>query len=108
MPTVGDVVLIGIRYHERPGSKFRPAVVLLDTGDQDFVAAPVTSQRRGEIHELELFDWRQAGLNVPSWARVHKLGVMSKVDIARHLGRLTGRDRASLDTLLCRVFCERS
>ena len=32
----GEVVLIRIDFHQRPGGKVRPAVVLLDTGDEDF------------------------------------------------------------------------
>jgi len=34
----GDVVLIRMRFHQTQGSKVRPALVLLDTGDDDFVA----------------------------------------------------------------------
>jgi hypothetical protein len=37
-----EVVLIRIDFHQASGFKVPPAVVLLDTGDDDFVAAPVT------------------------------------------------------------------
>jgi len=43
---LGEVVLIRMQFHQAPGSKVRPALVLLDTGDDDFVAAPVTSEPR--------------------------------------------------------------
>jgi len=36
----------GIRFHQAMGAKVRAAVVLLDAGDDDSVAAPSTSQRR--------------------------------------------------------------
>src|ERR1017187_4073771 len=39
----GEVVLIRIEFHQTPGGKLRQAVVLLDAGDDDFVAAPITS-----------------------------------------------------------------
>ena len=42
----GDVVLIRMDFHQTTGAKVRPAVVLLDTGDEDFVAAPITSRAR--------------------------------------------------------------
>jgi hypothetical protein len=42
----GDVVLIRIGFHQTPGGKLRPAVVRLDSGDDDFVAAPITSLLR--------------------------------------------------------------
>jgi hypothetical protein len=34
----GEVVLIRIEFHQTSGGKLRPAVVLLDSGDEDFVA----------------------------------------------------------------------
>jgi len=42
-------------------------VVLLDTGDDDFVAAPITSQSKQTGYDLRLEDWQMAGLNVASW-----------------------------------------
>jgi hypothetical protein len=39
---LGEVVLIRMLFHQAPGSKVRPALVLLDPGDNDFVAAPIT------------------------------------------------------------------
>ena len=33
-------------FHQAVGGKVRPAIVLLDAGDDDFVAAPVTSRDR--------------------------------------------------------------
>ena len=35
----GEIVLIRIDFHQTPGGKFRPAVVLLDSADDDFAAA---------------------------------------------------------------------
>jgi hypothetical protein len=42
----GEVVLLRIDFHQTPGGKLRPAVVLLDSADDDFVAAPITSRLR--------------------------------------------------------------
>ena len=41
-----DVVLSRLPFHQTGGSKIRPAVVLLDVGDDDFLMAPVTSRMR--------------------------------------------------------------
>ena len=43
-----------MQFHEATGAKVRPAVVLLDTGDSDFVAAPVTSQARNSEFDLTI------------------------------------------------------
>ena len=67
---LGEVVLIRMLYHQAPGSKVRPALVLLDPGDNDFVAAPITSQQRVSEYDLAIEDWRTAGLNVASSGRI--------------------------------------
>lgn len=103
----GEVVLIRVLYREGTGGKVRPAAVALDAGDDDFVAAPVTSQRRDSGYELALKDWRGAELNVPSHIRVHKLAVLAKADIVRRLGHLRERDREAFEALLCQAFCLR-
>lgn len=100
-----EVVLIRIDFHQASGFKVRPAIVLLDTGDEDFVAAPVTSRPRQAEPDFTIADWRAAGLNVPSTIRIHKLTVLAKADIARSLGVLAEADRDALAGLLCRTFC---
>lgn len=104
----GDVVLIHIRFHQGEGGKVRPALVLLDSGDDDFVAAPVTSQPRGAKYDVPLEDWRLAGLNTASYARLHKLTVLSKADVVRRLAPVTPKDRQSLGEALCTAFCPAS
>ena len=104
----GEVVLIRMRFHQTTGAKVRPAVVLLDSGDEDFVAAPITSQSRDSEYDLAIGDWRSAGLNVESFVRVHKLTILAKADILRSLGLVSDRDRDSLLSILCRSFCPRA
>lgn len=102
---VAEVVLIRMQFHQAPGSKIRPALVLLDPGDEDFVAAPITSQPRASEFDLIVVDWQTAGLNVPSMVRVHKLTVLAKADIVRRLGVCSRADGEALAKLLCRIFC---
>jgi mRNA interferase MazF len=101
---LGDVVLLRMEFHQREGGKVRPAVVLLDTGDEDFVAAPITSRPRLSEYDLPLREWSDAGLNVPSFVRVHKLTVLPKSGIVRSLGCLTNPDRDALAQVLARAF----
>ena len=44
MHPIGEVVLIRIGFHQGPGGKVQPAIIVLDSGDDDVVAAPVTSR----------------------------------------------------------------
>lgn len=82
----------------------RPAVVLLDAGDDDFVAAPVTSRPKLSEYDLPVQEWKTARLNVPSFIRVHKLTVLPKSGIVRQLGSLTKSDRDALVQILIRAF----
>jgi mRNA-degrading endonuclease toxin of MazEF toxin-antitoxin module len=100
----GEVVLIRIDFHQTPGGKLRPAVVLLDSRDDDFVAAPVTSQLRVSPFDLPLQQWQEAGLNVASTVRVHKLTVLAKNEVVRQLGQLSDTDRAAVTQVLRRAF----
>jgi mRNA interferase MazF len=101
---LGEIVLVRMHFHQAAGTKVRPAAVLLDTGDDDFVAAPVTSAPGRSEFDIAIEDWRQAGLNVASTIRVHKLTVLSKPEILRTVGTLTERDRKSLGTALYHAF----
>jgi mRNA interferase MazF len=101
----GEVVLIRVRFHQTAGAKVRPAVVLLDTGDEDFVAAPITSQKRDSSSDPPIANWQGAGLNVASYIRIDKLTVLAKSDIARSLGSLAANDRTALESLVCHIFC---
>lgn len=100
----GEVVLIRIDFHQTPGGKLRPAVVLLDSADDDFVAAPITSRLRVSDFDVPIHQWREAGLNAASTIRVHKLTVLAKDEIVRRLGDLPGADRAALTEVLRRAF----
>lgn len=100
----GEVVLIRIDFHQTPGGKIRPTVVLLDAGDDDFVAAPITSHPPRSDFDLAIRHWRVAGLNVASTIRVHKLTVLAKDEVARRLGELASADRTTLAEVLRRAF----
>ena len=100
----GEVVLIRIDFHQTPGGKLRPCVVLLDTADDDFVAAPITSRLRISDFDIPIHQWREAGLNIASVIRVHKLTVLSKDEVVRRLGELATADRSALKRVLRRAF----
>ena len=102
----GEVVLIRMQFHQTTGVKIRPAVVLLDTGDDDFVAAPITSQLRHTDYDLFLEDWRAAGLNVASCVRVHKLSVLPKADIVRSWRAFRRKTRTHSEIICCAPFLQ--
>jgi mRNA-degrading endonuclease toxin of MazEF toxin-antitoxin module len=104
----GDVVLVEVRFHQAPGAKVRPAVVVLDSAMRTLLALRSPRGDARPEFDLNLAGWQAAGLNVPSIARVHKLAVLAKANIRRVLGRLSDDDLAHLRVALCRAFCPRT
>lgn len=80
-------------YTQGVGGKQRPALVLLDAGDDDLVLARVTSQADVSAFDVALKDWQAAGLLLPSWVRLHKLATLEKRLVKRQLGQLTLLDK---------------
>jgi mRNA interferase MazF len=105
MLRTGDLFLIEVPFHQKRGGRVRPVVVILNTGDDDFVGAAVTSHALRSNEDLAIEDWAEAGLNVPSVVRLHKLATLTKDRIRKPLGRLTSRDWDRLTKQVCRLYC---
>ena len=100
MYNFGDIVLIEYPYTDNIGIKKRPAVVLKDTKDSDFIAARITGQLRESKYDIVIDDWRSAGLLKPSIIRVHKLASLETKLIKSILGQLSSTDFNKLSRCL--------
>ncbi|MCI0475251.1 MAG: type II toxin-antitoxin system PemK/MazF family toxin [Anaerolineales bacterium] len=100
----GDIVLVSFPFVDNEQTKRRPALVLLDTGDADLVVARVTSQPRQDEFDIEIADWRGAGLLVSSVARLSKLATLEKSLVARTLGKLQPTDYQAICATLEQLF----
>jgi len=100
----GEVVLLSFPFTDAVGIKRRPALVLLDTGDEDIVVARVTSQIARAPFDVELEEWQRAGLLLPSVVRVHKVATIEKRLVERKLGTLTESDWAKVRTAVQRLW----
>ena len=107
-PLRGSVVLIRVPFHQTGGSKLRPAMVVFNSGEDDFVGAPITSQHPRSGCDVRLGDWSSAGLNVASTVRLDKIAVLSKTDIVKSLGHISDRDSERCGGVLCRIYCVQS
>ncbi|MBI2410867.1 MAG: type II toxin-antitoxin system PemK/MazF family toxin [Candidatus Kerfeldbacteria bacterium] len=90
--SIGDVVLATLPFTSGSGAKQRPALVLVDTGDDDCILAVITSKTRTGMYDVNLTDWKKANLLFPSIVRVHKLYTIGKPTILGILGRATEND----------------
>lgn len=96
----GDVVLLAFPFTDGIRQKQRPALILLDTGDPDIVAARITSQPHTTTFDVPLSNYSEAGLLLPSVVRLHKLATLEKSTVSRCLGHLSARDWASVRSVL--------
>jgi mRNA interferase MazF len=101
----GDIVLLQFPFTDAAGSKRRPALVLLDTGDEDIVVARVTGQLSATPQDVALDEWKQAGLLLPSVVRLHKVATLQRGLIDKKLGRLAPGDW-SRAVLTLRQICK--
>ena len=69
----GDLVLIRIEFPQAAGGKVRPAVVVLDDGDDDFVAVPVTSREGRRPHRPVRFP-SELVMGWSNWVQVRHRG----------------------------------
>jgi len=100
----GDVVLVGFPFSSGSGVKQRPALVVLDSGDEDVLVARITTQSYTTRFDTILADWVSAGLLAPSTVRLHKLATVEKTLIRRKLGTLSLADWKLARAVLQRVW----
>lgn len=89
---LGDIIFLSFPFVDTAEVKRRPALVLLDTGDDDIIVARITSQMFQTLFDVEIIEWHQAGLLVPSVVRLHKIATLKKQLIDRKLGILATDD----------------
>ena len=100
----GEVVLLEYPYTDLVVVKLRPAVVLKDTNDSDFIIVRATSQSRQTEYDIKIEDWQSAGLLKPSIIRVHKVTTLTTTLVKRKLGKLSARDLLSLSICIKKLF----
>jgi mRNA interferase MazF len=96
----GDLVLIAFPFSGGGQVKSRPAMVVLDVGDPDILAARVTTQPAPSCYDVRLQSWQSAGLLAPSTVRLHKLAALEKSLVQRRLGRVQPDDFAAVSAAL--------
>jgi mRNA interferase MazF len=96
--------LISFPFTSASGSKLRPALVVLDTGDADVLAARITTQPYRTSWDVPVTDWRGAGLLAPSIVRLDKLATIEKRFVQRPLGVIQANDRANVAAVLSKMF----
>jgi mRNA interferase MazF len=85
---LGEIVLIKFPFTNNLDLKKRPALIIKDTDDGDVIVCRITSKPYHSSFDVELKNWEQNGLQLPSVIRVHKMASLEKNMIDRKLGEV--------------------
>lgn len=100
----GNVVLIAFPFTHLRKTKKRPALVLLNVGDNDVLVARITSKLTHATFDVSISEWESAGLISPSIVRVHKLGTIEESVIEKKIGTLDKKDWINACTTARKLF----
>ncbi len=100
----GDIVIIAFPYTNMNSAIRRPAVVLVDIGDEDVIVARITSQKRNMEAEFEIHNWRDKGLLMPSYVRLSKIATLNRRDIKKKISKLDDVDIEISKNILKKLF----
>ena len=103
----GEIVQLDFPFTDGEGAEGRPALVLLDTGDDDIVVARITSHTSRDQYDIRLNDLSIAGLSVPSVVRLHKLATIEKRLVSRRRGTLSEGDLNRVNREILRLWTVR-
>lgn len=93
---LGEVLILPFSYTDLESRKRRPAVVLVDAGDEVVLVAKITTKEYHSAYDLKLDRWSAAGLLAPSFVRLHKLLAVEKSHVIQRVGML---DQADLERI---------
>ena len=98
-PAVGSVVLVPFPFSDLSEAKLRPALVLADSGRDDWILCQITSNPYADPRAVELTDadFDTGSLRVMSYARPGKLFTASSSLVVSQVGSLS---QATLQTIV--------
>ncbi len=90
-PTVGSVVLVPFPFSDLSEAKLRPALLLADSGRDDWILCQITSNPYADPRAVELTDadFDTGSLRVTSYARPGKLFTASSSLMVSEAGNLS-------------------
>ncbi len=100
---IGEILLCAFPFSNGQIKK-RPALVVLDYGDNDVLVSRITSHIPQNEFDYNIVEWQTAGLLLPSTIRASKIVHLEKIYLERSLGRLEQSDIAAFRPILLSIF----
>ena len=91
IPSVGAIVLVSFPFSDLSNSKLRPAVVIAETGRNDWILCQITSKSYADQSAIEIThtDLLNGAFRKDSYARPVRLFTANAAIMTRHIGTLT-------------------
>lgn len=89
----GDIVIVEFPFTDGKNTKKRPAMVLFyDKQDNELLLSRITSKIYRTNYDIELKQWRQSNLLLPSCVRLGKIATLHENLIYKKLGKIMKED----------------
>ena len=88
--SVGDIVFVNFPFSNLKKSKLRPAVIIADVSNDDWILCQITSKPYADVNSIELNDsnFDSGSLNIRSYIRSGKIFTAHKSIINKQVGKL--------------------
>ena len=99
---IGEIWWTHFPFNDADDEKHRPAIVI-DDNTIAVLTMYVTSQKKNNPFDIEITDWKEAGLSVPSWARIDRIISIAEWRMGSKIGDLTQKDLTKLLQLVAEI-----
>lgn len=96
----GDIILMKFPFTDGTNSKKRPALVIRNTHDGDLVVCRITGKNYNTKFDIDLKNWSQYGLRIPSVIRVHKMVTLESSMVEQIFGTLKLSDKTKVKKIM--------
>lgn len=96
--SVGEIVFLSFPFSDLTNSKLRPAVILADSGKNDFVLCQITSKAYADTRAIEInaADFSTGSLRITSYVRPGKLFTANESLFVKQVGELNEVSRKKI------------
>ncbi len=99
----GDIWWVHFPFSECNKFKRRPAVII-DNGLLAILSLYVTTKEKDNPYFIKIENWKEAGLDKPSWAKIDRIVNLHEYNFDCYAGSLTGNDKLKIMQLSAEII----
>ena len=99
----GDIVLLKFPFTDGKSYKKRPALIINEYDDGDIIVCRITSQIYETPYDVNINNWENSGLRLPSVIRVHKLATLEKDLVEVKMGEIANSTKEKIRIIIAKL-----